>query len=209
MLFVPLPSHVYCPLEVQARDAASVYVEQPGILEAVLVKPGDQVEKGQLLAELRNVDVDVSIAELTGQRDVYTAQLDVAAQHELRTAATPRRRSPRLRKALDSDRRATGQARARTARSCGWSRRRAARCCRRRWCRSKPGRRRNCRPGPARRLKPENLGATLMNGTKFCQIGDPQLARSPAGDRSGRRRVRRAGPAGGDHAAPSRPTTST
>ena len=30
--FIPLPSHIYCPLEVQARDAASVYVDQPGIL---------------------------------------------------------------------------------------------------------------------------------------------------------------------------------
>src|SRR3990172_9254257 len=37
VLFIPLPSHVYCDLEVQARNAASVYVEQPGILEAVYV----------------------------------------------------------------------------------------------------------------------------------------------------------------------------
>ena len=46
VLFVPLPSHIFCNLEVQARDAAWVYVEVPGTLEEVYVKPGDQVEKG-------------------------------------------------------------------------------------------------------------------------------------------------------------------
>ena len=47
MLFVPLPSHVYCPLEVQARGAESVYVVDDGILDEVLVRPGDQVTEGQ------------------------------------------------------------------------------------------------------------------------------------------------------------------
>ncbi len=73
--FMPLPSHVYCPLEVQARGAASVYVWQDGILEKIFVRPGDQVAEGQLLAQLRNIDVDIEIDELTGQRNVYDAQL--------------------------------------------------------------------------------------------------------------------------------------
>src|SRR3954454_7651328 len=54
--FVPLPSHVYCPLEVQARDAKSVYVTTvDGILEKTFVQPGDRVTKGQLLAQLSNI----------------------------------------------------------------------------------------------------------------------------------------------------------
>src|SRR4051812_45556104 len=74
--FVPLPSHVYCPLEVQARDAKSVYVTTvDGILEKTFVQPGDRVTKGQLLAQLSNIDIDIKIGELTGQRDVYEAQL--------------------------------------------------------------------------------------------------------------------------------------
>ncbi len=75
VLFIPLPSHVYCSLEVQARNAAPVYVEQPGILEKVYVEPGDKVEQGQPLAELSDLSLDVSIAERTGQRDTYQAQL--------------------------------------------------------------------------------------------------------------------------------------
>src|SRR4029079_15732575 len=72
---VPLPSHVYCPLEVQARDAKSVYVWQDGILEKTFVQPGDHVTEGQLLAQLKNVDVDFEIEKLTGQRNVFEAQL--------------------------------------------------------------------------------------------------------------------------------------
>ncbi len=73
--FVPLPAHVYCPLEVQARHADSVYVAVDGILEKVFVHPGDQVAEGQPLAQLRNIDVDIEIADLTGKRNVFTAQL--------------------------------------------------------------------------------------------------------------------------------------
>ena len=76
ILFVPLPSHVYCPLEVQARNAATVYVTREGILDSVPVRPGDQVKEGDLLAQLHNIDIDIAIAELTGQRDVYSIQLE-------------------------------------------------------------------------------------------------------------------------------------
>jgi putative peptide zinc metalloprotease protein len=75
VLFIPLPSHIYCPLEVQARGAASVYVNQPGILEEVFVKPGDVVQQGQPLAQLSDFALDVTIAEREGQRDSYVEQL--------------------------------------------------------------------------------------------------------------------------------------
>src|SRR6476659_3363132 len=73
---IPLPSHVYCPLEVQARGAKWVYVPHEGFLEKIFVKPGDQVTEGQVLAQLQNVDVDYDIAKLTGQSNVYAKQLD-------------------------------------------------------------------------------------------------------------------------------------
>jgi putative peptide zinc metalloprotease protein len=75
VLFIPLPSHIYCPLEVQARGAASVYVDQPGILEEVFVKPGDVVQQGQPLAQLSDFALEVTIAEREGQRDSYVEQL--------------------------------------------------------------------------------------------------------------------------------------
>ncbi len=74
--FIPLPAHVYCPLEVQARHASSVYVKVDGILEKVFVHPGDHVVEGQPLAQLRSIDVELAIAKLVGQRDVYQTQLE-------------------------------------------------------------------------------------------------------------------------------------
>jgi putative peptide zinc metalloprotease protein len=73
---IPLPSHVYCPVEVQARGAESVYVFVGGMLEDLYVKPGDKVTKGQPLAQLSNDEVDISIAKLMGDKETYTAQLE-------------------------------------------------------------------------------------------------------------------------------------
>jgi putative peptide zinc metalloprotease protein len=75
VLFIPLPAHVYCPLEVEAREAESVYVFVDGVLDEVFVRPGDAVEKGQPIAQLHNIDVDISIVDLTGKQETYEAQL--------------------------------------------------------------------------------------------------------------------------------------
>ena len=85
VLFIPLPSHIYCGLEVQARNAAPVYVEQPGILENVSVKPGDRVEKGQVLAELSDLALDVIDHRSAGTARLLPGATDRAAQ----TCAVP------------------------------------------------------------------------------------------------------------------------
>ena len=76
--FVPLPYSVTCSLEILPREAEPVYVDVPegGILEAIDVKPGAVVKKGDELAQLDNVDLDLQVARLTGQRDQYRIQLE-------------------------------------------------------------------------------------------------------------------------------------
>ena len=66
VLFLPLPHSITCTLELQARDALPVYVDPAGQLMVVDVKPGQQVAKGQPLAKLRNLDVELAIAKLQG-----------------------------------------------------------------------------------------------------------------------------------------------
>ncbi|HUY35512.1 MAG TPA: hemolysin D [Pirellulales bacterium] len=67
VLFIPLPHRIYCTLEIQPRDAKSVYVSVPGELERVLIQPGVAVAKGTPLAQLKNLDIELEIADLEGQ----------------------------------------------------------------------------------------------------------------------------------------------
>src|SRR5436190_5603641 len=171
--FVPLPSHVYCPLEVQARKADSVYVWQDGILEKTFVQPGDHVTKGQLLAQLKNVDVDFDIEKLTGQRNVFQAQL----QGLNLVSLTDRKASSEIEPITKSLASTTEQLTQRESD--------------RNMLRLVSPRAGIVLPPPlvekqgdesvhlptwhGSPLEPENIGAHLVKGTKFCQVGDPQL----------------------------------
>jgi len=170
--FVPLPSHVYCPLEVQARRAASVYVTVDGFLDKVFVRPGDPVTEGQVLAQLHNIDVDIKITELIGQRDVYAAQLktlqrvsfaDRKASGEIEPIAKAlysvkeqltQRESDRNKLKLVAPRAGTVLPPPLVEKQSDESAHLPT------WTGSP--------------LEPENLGAHLVTGTKFCQIGDPR-----------------------------------
>jgi putative peptide zinc metalloprotease protein len=76
ILLVPMPFSVLCTLEVQARDAESVYIDVPGTLAELDVKPGASVQQGQPLAQLSNIDLDLEIAELKSQRDQQQIRLE-------------------------------------------------------------------------------------------------------------------------------------
>lgn len=72
---IPLPYRVVCALEVQPRDAHNVYVHVPGTLEELLVKPGEKVHSGQVLARLKNVELELAIEKLKSQEEMYRQQL--------------------------------------------------------------------------------------------------------------------------------------
>src|SRR3954465_15128477 len=169
---VPLPSHVYCPLEVQARHAESVYAKVDGILEKVYVHPGEKVKEGQLLAQLTNVDVDFDIEKLTGQRNVFQAQLRGLNLVSL------------------ADRRASSEIEATTESLGSTNKQLEQRENDRNLLRLVAPRSGTVLPAPlvekqgdesvhlptwhGSPLEPENLGAHLVKGTKLCQIGNPQ-----------------------------------
>jgi putative peptide zinc metalloprotease protein len=77
-LLIPLPHHVMCTLELQPRDAASVYVEVPGVFTALDVKAGDVVAKGQSLGRLTNRDLELDIQKLRTERDQCKTQFEPA-----------------------------------------------------------------------------------------------------------------------------------
>ena len=84
-MLIPFPSSVICDFELQPHDASSVYVEVEGTLEEVLVKPGQRVEQGQLLAKLKNIDLEIEIQQLEGQHDATAVQLKSLRQQRRRS----------------------------------------------------------------------------------------------------------------------------
>jgi putative peptide zinc metalloprotease protein len=75
IFFVPLPSRVWAWFELQPYDAESVYVEADGVLRKVHVKAGDHVKKGQLLAELENLNLVLEVEQLRAQCESLEAQI--------------------------------------------------------------------------------------------------------------------------------------
>ena len=65
---IPFPSSVLCSFELQPRNATSVYVEVTGKVEKILVEPGQQVAAGDLLVQLSNLDLEIEITRLQGER---------------------------------------------------------------------------------------------------------------------------------------------
>jgi putative peptide zinc metalloprotease protein len=168
---VPFPMHVYAPLEVQARDAKSVYALVDGILDEVLVRPGDRVVKRQLLAQLRNIDIEISIADLEGQRKVNEAKLaglrrisfsDPRASDQVDQVREALEHVEQQIALLEIDReklRLVAPVAGTVLPPTLVEKQPDAETQLKRWSGSPFDR--------------ENLGATLVAGTKLCQIGDP------------------------------------
>jgi putative peptide zinc metalloprotease protein len=71
---IPLPQRVWCGAELRPDDAETVYVTEEGRLEELLVRAGDPVQEGDVLARLSNVDLDLEIADLEGQAAQFRAR---------------------------------------------------------------------------------------------------------------------------------------
>lgn len=78
---IPLPQRVWCAAELRPRGEETVYVSVPGKLESLEVKPDDVVTKGQVLARLSSIDLDLEIADLEG-REAQSATRLAALERE-------------------------------------------------------------------------------------------------------------------------------
>lgn len=75
IFLVPLPHRVYCTFEIQPRDAQKIFVTVPGEMVDLNVRSGDEVKAGATLAKLKNLDVELDVAKLEGERDQKEIQL--------------------------------------------------------------------------------------------------------------------------------------
>lgn len=171
VFLAPIPSAVFCQAEVGARDAKTVSVVTPGILEEVLVKPGDVVREGQPLARLRSIEMEISIRRIEGQineHEIQVAGLEAMSFEEPRAAA----RVAQVQELLDAEREQLAKQREDAARLilkapiAGTV---------------IPPTRKDDRGASPKALPkwtgspfdPQNVGALMQSGEEFCQIGDP------------------------------------
>ena len=78
LLFIPLPHKLRCNVVMVPNRMSAVYVKETGILEEVFVSEGDYVNAGDPIAQLRSLQLDEQIQQVTGDRNVKQHQLDSA-----------------------------------------------------------------------------------------------------------------------------------
>ncbi|GAB4138585.1 hemolysin D [Thermopirellula anaerolimosa] len=172
IFFVPLPYHVMCTCEVQPRDGVPVYVEVPGRLEEVLVRPGERVKAGQELARLSDTDLEYQIARLQAMVNQYEVRLKSLERRRFDDPAAAAE-IPTLREAYQT---ANGQ----LAEKLRDRERLLLRAAADGIVYPPPWKARRETPETtlaewsATPLEPRNVGAYLRTGDLFCLIGDPQ-----------------------------------
>ena len=75
IMLIPIPHHVYCSFYVQPYQAESVYVEVPGTLEEIFVKPNQVVRVDQPILSLRSSELDSVISSLKSDEDEANARV--------------------------------------------------------------------------------------------------------------------------------------
>lgn len=73
--YIPLPHHIDCAFEVRPSHAGAVYAGTPGRIEWT-IEPRTQVKKGEPVAQLVNPDLEIRLAELRGEEQVASVQLE-------------------------------------------------------------------------------------------------------------------------------------
>ena len=68
VMLIPIPHHVYCSFYVQPYQAESVYVDVPGTLEQVYVKPNQVVRVDQPILSLRSSALESVISSLNSDK---------------------------------------------------------------------------------------------------------------------------------------------
>jgi len=73
---IPLPQRVWCAAELRPRGEEIVYVTVAGRLESLAVKVGAVVKKGEELARMSSIDLDLVMADLEGKASQSRARLN-------------------------------------------------------------------------------------------------------------------------------------
>ena len=169
---IPLPQRVWCGAELRPRGEETVYVTVAGRLESQAVKAGALVKQGDELARLSSIDLDLQIAELEGKAADARARLaslererftDPAAALEIGTVEESLKSINEQLEKKHKNRtelvlRAPRDGIVLPAPS----------------VKEQPEASGKLPPWHGSPLDPKNLGATLLEGTVLCMVGEPE-----------------------------------
>ena len=96
ILLIPWPQRVWGTLELEPHAARQIYVDVPGRLKSVAVRPGEVVRPGVILATLENLDLEREIAELRGRAAVARTELATLRVERFQSTAAAERISEAL-----------------------------------------------------------------------------------------------------------------
>ena len=99
VFFIPFPYRVLCPFEIRPRGAETVYVEEPGVLEQILVKPGDSVDIGTPLAVL-TASRERQLAVAEASKEIAAIEQEIAGIREQVQQSVPDREREQAERAL-------------------------------------------------------------------------------------------------------------
>ena len=75
VLSIPVPRYVYCNFYVEPQDAQQVYVDIPGELDQVFVKPNAIVNKNEPLLLLKSDQLESELKSIRAEQELYTIRL--------------------------------------------------------------------------------------------------------------------------------------
>lgn len=90
IVFIPLPYHVDCAVQIEPHNAQQVFAMVPGRLVSWKKRPGDQVQPDEVIAQLDNIDLELQLLRLESDYEMamtryrtlkdqqYTDQLSMA-----------------------------------------------------------------------------------------------------------------------------------
>jgi putative peptide zinc metalloprotease protein len=83
LAWLPLPRYVTCSVMVQPSGATAVYVDVEGKVREVLAEPFTPVAAGAPILRLENVDLELALARLEGERSQMATRLEALRERSL------------------------------------------------------------------------------------------------------------------------------
>jgi putative peptide zinc metalloprotease protein len=76
VLLIPVPHRVVCGVRIEPNEAEHLFVRVAGNLDVIHVEPGDEVQQGDHIVSLTNLDLETAMAKLEAERDRLSARRD-------------------------------------------------------------------------------------------------------------------------------------